>query len=128
MTAARSRRFRLDPATVRDSLAAILFCGTTLVCAGVLPAGCYVDSGDYGRFADRRIGLYDGQWCYSTRTVPGATPPLLEGVVGPILPVVRHRPMKSNLAGYTIVTVPLWPLLLVTGWPAVAAAVRHWKD
>jgi hypothetical protein len=114
--------------SVVDAVSAFAFVSIALAIAGVLPNSCYLNTRDEGRFADHRIGMFGWHFCYSDRTVAGATPPVLEQVVWPLLPVYAHHPMQSNMAGYTLLAVPLWPLLVLTGWTPVPRAYRLLKD
>ncbi len=114
-----------DGRAVRIAVWEVVFALAGALWCGLLP-GTAIDSSQYGRYADRRLGICNGQFCYSWRTVAGQTPPLVEQVVGVFMPVwVRHA-MAPNLAGYEIVAVPLWPLLAVTGWPVVSWLVVEW--
>ncbi len=88
--------------------------------------GTAVDASQYGQYADLRIGICNGEVCYSSRTVAGATPPLAESLIGSFLPVYVHRAMESNLSGYTIAAFPIWPLLVLTGWPVARWLSLEW--
>jgi len=77
---------------------------------------------------DRLVGLFRWQLCYYHRTsVAGATPPSLESLVGPFMPVIGMHGFESNLASYTVIAIPFWPLLIV-GWPAFRGVVPAWSS
>ena len=121
---------RPDPESNMSALAqasAIAFATAAIAfsCGGL---GTTLDrTSGYDDYHEWRIGTYRGQFCwYHRTTTAGATPPGVEELVGPILPVYIDRGMESNRAAYHLVAVPTWPLFLVVAWPALIFCCRTW--